>query len=127
MKHYAKGTDKVQRKEVAMTNEAGRELILTKDGLITTLYPGEAVLNNKTSKNLIKMAQMASMDDMTKNINIPAPEVIMTNQTPSFSVNQSFTVQGDLTRDALPDLNTILDEASRRTQNDMRKNMRRFG
>lgn len=127
MKHYAKGTNKVQHKEVAMTNEEGRELILTKDGLITTLYPGEAVLNNKTATNLVKMAQMASMDDMTKNISVPAPEVIMNSQTPSFSVNQSFTVQGDLTRDALPNLETILDKASQRTQNDMRKNMRRFG
>ena len=127
MKHYAKGTNKVQHKEVAMTNEEGRELILTKDGLITTLYPGEAVLNNKTATNLVKMAQMASMDDMTKNISVPAPEVIMNSQTPSFSVNQSFTVQGDLTRDTLPNLETILDKASQRTQNDMRKNMRRFG
>lgn len=127
MKHYAKGTNKVQHKEVAMTNEEGRELILTKDGLITTLYPGEAVLNNKTATNLVKMAQMASMNDMTKNISVPAPEVIMNSQTPSFSVNQSFTVQGDLTRDALPNLETILDKASQRTQNDMRKNMRRFG
>ena len=127
MKHYAKGTNKVQHKEVAMTNEEGRELILTKDGLITTLYHGEAVLNNKTATNLVKMAQMASMDDMTKNISVPAPEVIMNNQTPSFSVNQSFTVQGDLTRDTLPNLQTILDKASQKTQNDMRKNMRRFG
>lgn len=128
MKHYAKGTNKVQHKEVAMTNEEGRELILTKDGLITTLYPGEAVLNNKTATNLVKMAQMASMDDMTKNISVPAPEVIMNSQTPSFSVNYGgFVVQGDLTRDALPNLQTIMKKTCEYTQNEMRKNMRRFG
>lgn len=127
MKHYAKGTEKVQRKEVALTNEDGRELILTKDGLVTTLYPGEAVLNNETSKNLIKMAQMASMDDFSKNISVPSPEVIVKNQAPSFNYNQTFTVQGDLTRDTLPNLQTIMKKTCEYTQNEMRKNLRRFG
>ena len=43
------------------------------------------------------------------------------------NVYNTFTVQGDLTRDTLPELNKILDLASSKTQNDIRKNKRRFG
>lgn len=42
-------------------------------------------------------------------------------------IKYTFTVQGDLTRDTLPELNKILDLASSKTQNDIRKNKRRFG
>lgn len=127
MKHYAKGTDKVTRKEVAMTNEEGRELIITKEGLITTLYPGDSVINHDTSETLLKMANMYARDGFTNNIKIPSPEVIIKSQ-PNINIDYGgFTVQGDLTRDALPNLQTILKKSSEYTQNEMRKNMRRFG
>lgn len=127
MKHYAKGTDKVTRKEVAMTNEEGRELIITKEGLITTLYPGDSVINHDTSETLLKMANMYARDGFTNNIKTPSPEVIVKSQ-PNINIDYGgFTVQGDLTRDALPNLQTILKKSSEYTQNEMRKNMRRFG
>ena len=125
MKHYAKGTNKVQHKEVALTNEEGRELILTKDGLITTLYPGDSVLNNKVTEGLIRMAQSASMSENTKNIQIPSPEVIVRNQTPSFSVNYGgFVVQGDLTRDTLPNLQTIMQKSCEYTRKEITRDLR---
>lgn len=125
MKHYAKGTNKVQHKEVALTNEEGRELILTKDGLITTLYPGDSVLNNKVTEGLIRMAQSASMSENTKNIQIPSPEVIVKNQTPSFNVNYGgFVVQGDLTRDTLPNLQTIMQKTCDYTRKEITRDLR---
>ena len=36
-------------------------------------------------------------------------------------------VQGDVTKSTLPDLQTICKEASKYTQNEMRKNLKRFG
>ena len=58
------------------------------------------------------MAQSASMSENTKNIQIPSPEVIVRNQTPSFNVNYGgFVVQGDLTRDTLPNLQPLCKRA----------------
>ena len=37
------------------------------------------------------------------------------------------TAQGDLVRDTLPDLKTILKKSNEYTQNKMRQNLRRFG
>lgn len=39
----------------------------------------------------------------------------------------SVEVQGDLTKSTLPDLQTILKKANTYTQNEIRKNMKRFG
>ena len=125
MKHYAKGTDKVRHKEVALTNENGREMILTKDGLITTLYPGDAVLNNDASENLIKLANTYARDGYVDNIKIPSPEIIIKSQ-PNININYGgFTVQGDMTRDTLPDLQTILKKSSEYTRKDITRDLRK--
>ena len=36
-------------------------------------------------------------------------------------------VQGDMVKSTLPDMQTILKESSKYTQNEMRKNLKRFG
>ena len=36
-------------------------------------------------------------------------------------------VQGDVTKSTLPDLQTILKKANKYTQNEIRKNLKRFG
>lgn len=62
----------------------------------------------------------SAMQESLKNVNNYRQSII------SIVTNQA-TVQGDLTRDTLPELNKILDLASSKTQNDIRKNKRRFG
>lgn len=125
MKHYAGGTNKVKRKEVAFTNENGRELITTKDGIITQLYPGDGVIANEFTDTLVKMASQFARDGFVGGINIPAPEVIMKNQMiPNININYGgLTVQGDLVRDTLPDLQTILKKASAQAQKDITRDL----
>ena len=126
MSHYAKGTKHVGSNKIAMTNEKGREIIVTKDGWITPLEASDMVIPNDITETLIDMAERQQNYAMNGNFKMPELKV---KDASGNSVNNvyKFTVQGDLTRDTLPELNKILDLASSKTQNDIRKNKRRFG
>ena len=127
LKGYARGTKHVGSNRIAMTNEKGREIIVTKDGWITPLEASDMVIPNNITETLIDMAER--QQSYTANANFKMPELKIKDASGN-SVNNvynTFTVQGDLTRDTLPELNKILDLASSKTQNDIRKNKRRFG
>lgn len=127
LKGYAKGTKHVGSNRIAMTNENGREIIVTKDGWITPLEASDMVIPNDITETLIDMAERQQNYAMNGNFKMPELKVKDTSGNSVNNVYNTFTVQGDLTRDTLPELNKILDLASSKTQNDIRKNKRRFG
>lgn len=129
---YASGTKRVGGSpRLAMTNENGREIIVTKKGILTPMEPSDGVIPADMTSTLMQMAINY------KNFNIPdvnMPEVQVVNKDDSNGnvvynnhYDTLLTVQGDVTKDVLPDLKTILKQASEYTQNDIRKNKRRFG
>lgn len=129
---YAKGTKRVGGvPRVAMTNENGREIIVTKKGILTPVEPSDGIIPNDMTETLMEMA----MDYQNYNMpEIKIPDVQIINKENSDDGGNVYvhydtllTVQGDVTKDALPDLKTILQKASEYTQNDIRKNRRRFG
>lgn len=124
---YAKGTKHVGSNKIAMTNEKGREIIVTKDGWITPLEASDMVIPNDITETLIDMAERQQNYAMNSNFKMPELKVKDASGNSVNNVYNTFTVQGDLTRDTLPELNKILDLASSKTQNDIRKNKRRFG
>lgn len=124
---YAKGTKHVGSNRIAMTNEKGREIIVTKDGWITPLEASDMVIPNDITETLIDMAERQQNYAMNGNFKMPELKVKDASGNSVNNVYNTFTVQGDLTRDTLPELNKILDLASSKTQNDIRKNKRRFG
>ena len=127
LKGYAKGTKRVGSNRIAMTNENGREIIVTKDGWITPLESSDMVIPNDITETLIDMAERQQNYAMNGNFKMPELKVKDASGNSVNNVYNTFTVQGDLTRDTLPELNKILDLASSKTQNDIRKNKRRFG
>lgn len=127
LKGYAKGTKRVGSNRIAMTNENGREIIVTKDGWITPLEASDMVVPNDITETLIDMAERQQNYAMNSNFKMPELKVKDASGNSVNNVYNTFTVQGDLTRDTLPELNKILDLASSKTQNDIRKNKRRFG
>ncbi len=127
LKGYAKGTKRVGSNRIAMTNEKGREIIVTKDGWITPLEASDMVIPNDITETLIDMAERQQNYAMNGNFKMPELKVKDASGNSVNNVYNTFTVQGDLTRDTLPELNKILDLASSKTQNDIRKNKRRFG
>lgn len=127
LKGYTKGTKHVGSNRIAMTNENGREIIVTKDGWITPLEASDMVIPNDITETLIDMAERQQNYAMNGNFKMPELKVKDASGNSVNNVYNTFTVQGDLTRDTLPELNKILDLASSKTQNDIRKNKRRFG
>ena len=79
------------------------------------------------TETLMKMAERQQNYAMNSNFKMPELKVKDASGNSVNNVYNTFTVQGDLTRDTLPELNKILDLASSKTQNDIRKNKRRFG
>lgn len=129
---YAKGTKRVGGSpRVVMTNENGREIIVTKKGILTPVEPSDGIIPNDMTETLMQMAMNYRNFDIPE---IKMPDVQIINKENSDDGGNVYvhydtllTVQGDVTKDALPDLKTILQKASEYTQNDIRKNRRRFG
>ncbi len=125
---YAKGTKHVGGSpRVVMTNENGREIIVTKKGILTPVEPFDGIIPNDLTETLMQMAEKQQNYAMNGSFKMPELKVVDSSGNSVNNVYNTFTVQGDLTRDTLPELNKILDLASSKTQNDIRKNKRRFG
>lgn len=62
---------------------------------------------------------------MISSVKLPEIKSGDKNVVYNYTNNTPVTVQGDLVRDTLPDLKTILKKSNEYTQNEMRKNLRR--
>ena len=128
---YASGTKRVGGvPRLAMTNEKGREILVTKKGILTPVLPTDGVVPSDMTSTLMQMAMDYKGFEMPEVI-MPNIEIVNKGESEGGNVYNHYdsllTVQGDVTKDALPDLKTILQKASEYTQNDIRKNRRRFG
>lgn len=128
---YASGTKHVGGvPRLAMTNEKGREILVTKKGILTPVLPTDGVVPSDMTSTLMQMAMDYKGFEMPEVI-MPNVEIVNKGESDGGNISIRYdsllTVQGDVTKDALPDLKTILQKASEYTQNDIRKNRRRFG
>ena len=129
---YASGTKRVGGvPRLAMTNEKGREILVTKKGILTPVLPTDGVVPSDMTSTLMSMAVDYQNFRMPE-IKMPEIELVSKKDNEGGNVYNThydtlLTVQGDVTKDSLPDLKTILKQASEYTQNDIRKNRRRFG
>ena len=128
---YASGTKHVGGvPRLAMTNEKGREILVTKKGILTPVLPTDGVVPSDMTSTLMQMAMDYKGFKMPEVI-MPNVEIVNKGESDGGNISIHYdsllTVQGDVTKDALPDLKTILQKASEYTQNDIRKNRRRFG
>ena len=126
IKKYDKGTKHIGHNSVAMTNENGREIVVTNKGWLTKLGASDQIISTDNTAALIEMAEKYRNNDLISNIKIPEIKNDGDrNVVYNYTNNSPVTIQGDLVRDTLPDLKTILKESSKYTQNEMRKNLRR--
>lgn len=124
---YASGTKNNAKAGNYLTQEDGLELIVTKAGLITPLSKGDGVVPADLTARLFEMANNQEMikpqmiiPDM-KSVTPIAPSAI------NITYGNLLNVQGDVNRDALPDLKTILEKSYKYTANEIRKDLRRNG
>lgn len=131
LKKYHKGAKRVGKDVLAVTNDGGREIIVTKQGVITPMKSSDGVIPNNMTETLMDMAAFWQNPNFPKYTDMFRVKPVDSNGgNISFNYSGSMVnvdVQGDMTKETLPDLQTILKQSSKYTQNEMRKNLKRFG
>lgn len=108
---------------VTLTRSGGRTII-TENGVSTPMSMYDDMIPKEITEKLINMS-MADRIYPLADMKIPeikvtgGGNVYTTNNAPLFNVE----VKGDMTKDTLPDLQTILKKASKFTQNEMRRDI----
>ena len=127
-KKYHKGAKRVGKDVLAVTNDGGREIIVTKQGVITPMKSSDGVIPNNMTETLMDMAAFWQNPNFPKYTDMFRVKPVDSNGgNISFNSTVNVDVQGDMTKETLPDLQTILKQSSKYTQNEMRKNLKRFG
>lgn len=131
LKKYHKGAKRVGKDVLAVTNDGGREIIVTKQGVITPMKSSDGVIPNNMTETLMDMAAFWQNPNFPKYTDMFRVKPVDSNGgNINFNYNGSMInvdVQGDMVKSTLPDMQTILKESSKYTQNEMRKNLKRFG
>ena len=137
LKGYASGTSSVNGDQLAWVNENwktnGGEIIYRKsDGaMLMPLNNGDTVFSADKVQALYKMLETNPLPMNMGNMFSPrdlTTQMQTVNNTPvNYSDSHNIIVQGDLTRDTLPDLQTILKKSSEYTQNEIRKDLVKAG
>ena len=124
---FAKGTKKVPKDMLGITQDAGQEVIFRKsDGaMLTPLGKGDKVFTAQMTDNLWKLAQNASLNNNgLSNLSAPIINNVSTN-SPTININfENFmTVQGNVDKEAITDIkkfkSEMVDEFTRTMTNEM--------
>ena len=114
---------------VTLTRSGGRTIV-TENGVSTPMSLYDDMIPKEITEKLINMSMA---DKIYPLADMKIPEIKVTgggNNNVNFNYSGSMVnvdVQGDMVKSTLPDLQTILKESSKFTQNEMRKNIKRFG
>lgn len=128
---YAKGTKSVPYEQIAEVNEEGRELIVTSDGrVLRRLQPGDGVIPNNITENLLKMGENPAKFVQDAITQVQTPVV---NKISSGDINVTnhydslLTVNGNVDKEALPELKEILKKSYDYTVQNIAKDAAKMG
>ena len=128
---YAKGTKSIPYEQIAEVNEEGRELIVTNDGrVLRRLQPGDGVIPNNITENLLKMGENPAKFVQDAITQVQAPVV---NKISSGDMNVTnhydslLTVNGNVDKEALPELKEILKKSYDYTVQNIVKDAAKMG
>ena len=106
----------INKDDIYMTQENGGEIITTKDGVLIPLEAGDGVIPAQLTEKLFQMAREYPSAPNAANIELPTIQSSGTNSTVNVSYGSMLTVNGNVDREVLPDLKTILQESYSYTQ-----------
>ena len=114
VKKYASGTRNITEDQLAITNEAGQELIYhAADGsILTPLRQGDKVFSNESANRLWQLGQGIIPRDMVSNLTMPAVLPNNVNNTNSVNVHYDsmINVQGSLNSTDVKQMEAIVDK-----------------
>lgn len=114
---YESGTKFVDEDQLAWTQENGSEIVIKPNGSMSTgLSRGSAVLNKGLTENIWKMAENADSIINASNLGFNFDNFSSTLNSNNYdnskietNIDSLITVEGNLTKDAIPDLEVIID------------------
>ena len=127
---YASGTKNVSKRQLAWTQEDGSEIIVRKsDGaILTPLEEGDGVIPNNLTNNLYEWGNYTPNDFLN---GIKSFNTLPIDTNKPISVNTKYDsllkVEGNVDRDVLPNLQTILKESYEYTMKQQTKNLKYAG
>lgn len=118
----------VDDSNIVRFNHVGGQIMITDNGISTPMSVYDGMIPNDITEMLINMSMENQRFPLSE---LKMPEIKVTGGG-NTNVNIQYDgpmlqVQGDVTKSTLPDLQTILKKANTYTQNEIRKNMKRFG
>lgn len=118
----------VDDSNIVRFNHVGGQIMITENGISTPMSVYDGMIPNDITEMLINMSMENQRFPLSE---LKMPEIKVTGGG-NTNVNIQYDgpmlqVQGDVTKSTLPDLQTILKKANTYTQNEIRKNMKRFG
>lgn len=118
----------VDDSNIVRLNHVGGQIMITENGISTPMSVYDGMIPNDITEMLINMSMENQRFPLSE---LKMPEIKVTGGGNIYNTNNapmiSVEVQGDLTKSTLPDLQTILKKANTYTQNEICKNMKRFG
>ena len=128
---YAKGTKSVPYEQIAEVNEEGRELIVTSDGrVLRRLQPGDGVIPNNITENLLKMGENPAkfVQDAITQVQTPVVNKISSgDMNVTYHYDSLLTVNGNVDKEALPELKEILKKSYDYTVQNIAKDAAKMG
>ena len=128
---YAKGTKSVPYERIAEVNEEGRELIVTSDGrVLRRLQPGDGVIPNNITENLLKMGENPAkfVQDAITQVQTPVVNKISSgDMNVTYHYDSLLTVNGNVDKEALPELKEILKKSYDYTVQNIAKDAAKMG
>ena len=113
---------------IVRLNHVGGQIMITENGISTPMSVYDGMIPNDITEMLINMSMENQRFPLSE---LKMPEIKVTGGGNIYNTNNApminVEVQGDVTKSTLPDLQTILKKANTYTQNEIRKNMKRFG
>ena len=128
---YAKGTKSVPYEQIAEVNEEGRELIVTSDGrVLRRLQHGDGVIPNNITENLLKMGENPTkfVQDAITQVQTPVVNKISSgDMNVTNHYDSLLTVNGNVDKEALPELKEILKKSYDYTVQNIAKDAAKMG
>ena len=110
------GSRSINKNDRYMTQEAGGEIITTKDGVLIPLKAGDGVIPSQLTEKLFEMARAYPNLPGASNVELPNIQSAGSKSNVTVTYGSLLTVNGNVDKDILPDLKTILQESYAYTQ-----------
>lgn len=110
------GTLSINKDDIYLTQEDGGEIITTKEGVLVPLKAGDGVIPAQLTEKLFQMAREYPSAPTTPGIEIPNLQTTGNRSNVSVTYGSLLTVNGNVDKEILPNLKTILQESYSYTQ-----------